>query len=169
MRVLLIRHAIAEPRTEEGGSQPDDRLRELTPKGRRRMKRAARGLRAIEPQIDILATSPLARAAQTAAIVARAYDDLEVTNVGELAAGAGADGAQEWLRSVEIDGTVALVGHEPDLGELATRLLAGHHASFLTLGKGGACLIEVQSGLAREAQLVWVLASKHLRLLGRGR
>src|SRR5258705_13458730 len=118
MRVLLIRHAIAELRIEEGGSQPDDRLRQLTPKGRRRMKRAARGLEAIEPRIDILATSPFARAAQTAAIVAQAYDRLEVTTVGELAAGAGVDGILEWLRSVETDGTIALVGHEPDLSDL---------------------------------------------------
>jgi phosphohistidine phosphatase len=168
MRVLLIRHAIAEPKIEEGGTQPDDRLRQLTPKGQRRMKRAARGLKAIEPSIDILATSPLARAAQTAALVAKVYDGLEVTTVGELAAGAGVDGMMEWLRSVETDGTIALVGHEPDLSDLAVHLLTAHHGSFLTLGKGGACLLEVQSGVAHgAAHLVWLLASRHLRRLGR--
>src|SRR6185436_2081110 len=151
MRILVIRHAIAEPRIEEGGTQPDDRLRQLTPKGRRRMKRGVRGLRQIEPRIEILASSPFARAAQTADIVARGYEGLEITNVGELAAGGGVERLMDWLRSVEMDGTVALVGHEPDLSTFVSYLLTGHERSVITLGKGGACLLDLQSGVAHGA------------------
>jgi len=66
MEVLLIRHAIAEPRPDEGGNQPDDRLRELTSKGRKRMKRGVKGLAKTVPTINVLASSPLVRAQQTA-------------------------------------------------------------------------------------------------------
>jgi phosphohistidine phosphatase len=132
------------------------------------MKRAARGLEVIEPRIDILATSPLARAAQTAAIVAEAYDSLDITTVGELAPGGGNGAITEWLRSVEIDGTIALVGHEPDLSGFAVHLLTEGKHSFLSLGKGGACLLEIQSGVAPgEARLLWLLGPGQLRRLGR--
>ena len=52
----------------------DDRLRPLTPEGRKEMQRVAPGLARLVPTIDVLATSPLARAAETAEIVAQAYD-----------------------------------------------------------------------------------------------
>src|SRR5688572_12067251 len=133
MQILIIRHAIAEPRVDEGGTQPDDRLRQLTSKGRRRMKRGARGLDLIHPRIDILATSPLVRAVQTATIVAGVYHGIEVTTVDELAPGAGTDTVVGWLRSVESDGTVAIVGHEPDLSDLATHLLTGRQHPFISL------------------------------------
>jgi phosphohistidine phosphatase len=167
MQLLVIRHAIAEPRVEDGGDQPDDRLRELTPKGRRRMKRGARGLEAVQSGIDILATSPLARATQTASIVADAYG-VEITTIPELSPGAGSDAVEGWLRSVELDGTVAIVGHEPDLSELVTHLLTGRSHSFLSLGKGGACLLEIPAGVSPgPGRLLWLLSPGQLRRLGR--
>jgi phosphohistidine phosphatase len=168
MEVVLIRHAIAEPRVDEGGTQPNDALRELTTKGRRRMKRCARGLRVLVPRLDILATSPLARAAQTAEIVARAYDGMEPTTVPALKPGGGADGVVRWLREVESSGTVALVGHEPDLSELAIHLLTSLQHNFLAFAKGGAGLFEVPAGVpAGGAQLLWLATPRMLRRLDR--
>src|SRR5207302_5715910 len=80
MQLLLIRHAPAEPRLEDGGTQPDDGLRALTPKGRRRMRRAARGLLVAQPTVDLVATSPLVRTTQTAEIVAEAYDAMPLVS-----------------------------------------------------------------------------------------
>ena len=170
MDVLLIRHAIAEPRSDEGGTQPDDRLRELTPKGRRRMKRGARGLCDLAPVIDLLASSPLARALQTAEIVSKAYDGLAVTTVPQLEPGVGVEAVVAWLKEVETSGTVALVGHEPDLSDLASYLATGQHRSVLTLDKGGACLLEVPAGVPPgEARLSWLATARLLRRLGRRR
>src|SRR5688572_8905216 len=118
MEALLIRHAIAEPRPEDGGTQTDDALRELTPKGARRMKRGAQGLKVIRPSIDLLATSPLVRAKETAEIVAKVYGGIKLAIIPELAPRVGAEGVMAWLRSVESKGSVALVGHEPDLSDL---------------------------------------------------
>jgi phosphohistidine phosphatase len=170
MDVLMIRHAIAEPRADEGGTQPDDRLRELTPKGRRRMKRGARGLRRLAPSVDLLATSPLARALQTAEIVSRAFDGHQITVVPELEPGVDSDAVIGWLRQVETSGTVALVGHEPALSGLVTALLAARERSFLELDTGGACLLEVPAGVPPgEARLVWLATARQLRILGRKR
>ena len=168
IQVLLVRHAIAEPRLDEGGSQPDDARRELTPKGRRRMTRIARGLRRIHPRIDLLATSPFVRAADTAAILATEYDSLEPVEVPELQPRTGVDAVLAWLRGIDALETVAAVGHEPDLSLIASRLLSTRRESILSLGKGGACLLEVPDGVRPgTATLVWLLTPRHLRRLGR--
>jgi phosphohistidine phosphatase len=168
MEVVIIRHAIAEPRVEEGGTQPEDSLRELTPKGRRRMKRAARGLRVLVPRFDLLGTSPLVRAAQTAEIVARVFGDIEITTVPALKPGAGPEAVVSWLNEVESSGTVALEGHEPDLSGLATHLLSAQQQPFLSFGKGGAALLEVPAGVPPSgASLVWLATPRLLRRLDR--
>ena len=68
MNILVIRHAIAADRERhaEQHDGEDDGLRPLTARGRKRMREGARGLRRLVPKIDLLATSPLTRAAQTA-------------------------------------------------------------------------------------------------------
>src|SRR4029079_14353095 len=72
MRLLVIRHAIAEDRDEFANTGRPDGERPLTDAGRRRMRRNARGLRRLVGKFDVLATSPFTRAAETARIVADA-------------------------------------------------------------------------------------------------
>ena len=167
MEVLLIRHAIAELKVEEGGTQPDDALRALTDKGRRRMRRIVRGLRRVHPEIELLAASPFVRAAETAEIVARGYGRIKPVSIPELQPGAGVDAVLAWLRGLTISGTVGLVGHEPDLSAFATRLLSSRQESLLALGKGGACLLEVPPEAPKGgAVLAWLLTPRQLRRLG---
>jgi phosphohistidine phosphatase len=85
MKVLIIRHAIAEERDDFARTGKDDRLRPLTDEGRKKMKQAARGLKALVPEIDLLATSPLTRAAQTAAVLDSVYGGLSEVEIEELA------------------------------------------------------------------------------------
>src|SRR4051812_3600232 len=73
MRLLLIRHGIAEDREAFAKKGEDDFLRPLTPAGKRKMKEGAKGLRKLFPKLDLIATSPLKRAVQTATIVYDAY------------------------------------------------------------------------------------------------
>ncbi|HLE44873.1 MAG TPA: phosphoglycerate mutase family protein, partial [Methylomirabilota bacterium] len=76
MRLLIIRHAIAVPRGTPG--IPDDD-RPLTPRGRRRFQKAARGLARIAGRPDVLLTSPLIRARATAEIAAKAWGRIKPT------------------------------------------------------------------------------------------
>ncbi|MGH8609545.1 MAG: histidine phosphatase family protein [Gammaproteobacteria bacterium] len=84
MQVLVVRHAIAEQREEFARTGKDDCQRPLTDDGRRKMRRGAAGLRAVVPAIDVLATSPLLRAVQTAEILAAVYNGRNLVTVKEL-------------------------------------------------------------------------------------
>ena len=73
----------------------------------------------------------------------------------------------EHLAALESDQTVVLVGHEPDLGELAG-LLLGRGDLHLTLKKAGACLIHFVADLEPgEGRLDWFLTPRILRRVGR--
>jgi phosphohistidine phosphatase len=164
VRLLVVRHAIAEDREAFARSQRDDAARPLTSDGRRKMERAAIGLVELVPDLDVLAASPFTRALQTAEIIAEAYGGLRVERVPALAPGAGVDRVVEWLAALPVTGTVAAVGHEPDLGQLVCALLADSNGPFLELRKGAACLLEFSGPVSRSAAtLDWFLGPKHLR------
>src|SRR5687768_7995727 len=140
MQLLVIRHAIAEDREQWSHSGKPDAERPLTDDGRRRMRRAARGLRMVVPSLDVLATSPLVRAVETAELVAKEYDGPKVETVGQLAPEHPGDDLLPWLRGHPGEAVVAVVGHDPHLGFLVGWLLTGRHESFVELKKGSACL-----------------------------
>ena len=73
MYLLVIRHAAAMEKEQFARTGRSDDERPLTPAGKKEMARVARGLRRLVPKLDALAPSPLVRARDTAAIVARAY------------------------------------------------------------------------------------------------
>ncbi len=116
-----MRHAIA---AERGPKFPDDRLRPLTPEGAQKFKDAVRGLASLNVVVDMVLTSPLVRAQETATILASGLGRRPIEEVEALAPGgrhaaiveAIAHQAKKYPR-------LALVGHEPDLGELVMRLL----------------------------------------------
>lgn len=163
MQLVLIRHA----RAEERALLKRDRTRALTVDGRRRMRKAARGLHALLPGLSQIATSPLARARQTAAIVAEARDDIDVTLLPALAPGEPPRAVLVWLRAQSADATLALVGHEPDLGQLAGWLLSGRPSGFVQFKKGAAALIEFSGApAAGKGTLAWLLTAVQLSEMG---
>lgn len=173
MELLLVRHAIAEDRARWAAAGRADDARPLTSKGRSRMKRAAAGLDAVLPGLDLLATSPLERAAATAAILSRTFPDARVVELPSLAPGGSRDETLAWLARRK-ERRVALVGHEPDLGALAAWLIAGDENAAgtplppLAMRKGGACLLRFAARpRAGSAALRWFLPPSVLRRLGR--
>lgn len=166
MRLLVVRHAIAGDRDAFARTGRPDDERPLTDEGRKKMRGIARGLRAVVPTLDLLATSPFVRARETAALLSAAYDDLAVTEVAPLAHGGSREDLLAWLRGQRAD-TVALVGHEPDLGALIAWLVTGDPAPFVGLKKGGGCLLECPGPPGPGVtELRWVLTPKLLRRLG---
>lgn len=165
MKLLLIRHAIAEEQEDFARTGKDDRLRPLTDEGRKKMKQGARGLRVLVPDIDLLATSPLTRAAQTAAIVDTVYGGLDEVEIGELSPETTPERFLRWLRKQKVE-TVAAVGHEPSLSQILAWLLTGTERKLFTFRKGGACLLELPDEPAGgTATLVWALTPAQLRRL----
>jgi phosphohistidine phosphatase len=167
MKLLFIRHAIAEDRRRFARTGEDDGARPLTARGRRRMRAGARGLRRVAPQVDVLITSPLTRAVQTAEIVAGAYRDLKVIKLPHLTPEGSVHAVLKWLREHKHGSTVAIVGHEPQLGVCVSWLLTGLQESFVPMKKGGACLVELAEQVrAGRGRLLWSLAPGQLRALG---
>ncbi len=167
MDLLVIRHAIAEDRQTFARTGKSDELRPLTREGRLRMQRAAAGLRAVVPHIDLLATSPLVRAAQTAIIVAEVYGDVQPIELDELRPEGDSQSLERWLNSQEPDSTVALVGHEPSLSFHVSWLTAQSDDAFVEFKKGGTCLLRFYEGVfSGGAILRWMMTPKQLRSLG---
>ena len=163
MKLLLIRHAIAEEREDFARTGKDDDLRPLTDEGRKKMKQVARGLRKLCPDVDLLATSPLTRAAQTAAILDSVYGGLEEVEIDELSPDAAPADFLRWLRHQKHE-VIAAVGHEPSISLILSWLLTGAERRIFSFRKGGACLLDFpgETG-AGTATLLWALAPAQLR------
>lgn len=164
--LYLVRHGVAG---ERGPAFPDDRLRPLTEEGVARFRQAVRGLAAIDVTIDLVLTSPLVRARQTAELlVAGLSGHPRLDTLEALAPGGRMPLIMEAIaqRSRQRQSRIALVGHEPDLGELAARLLGARGG--LQFKKGAVCCIELQGRLAGgPGTLLWHLPPRTLRRLGR--
>jgi phosphohistidine phosphatase len=169
MKLLVVRHGEAEDKDKFARTGKSDDLRPLTPAGKREMRDVAGGIREIVSAIDALLTSPLVRAMQTAAIVGEEYDR-DPVKVEWLRPEAPYEDFARWAQSSREKQTVAIVGHEPHLSGLVSWLLAGAEDSFVELKKGAACLLEIEEENAgpSSAMLVWSMAPKHLRAIGRG-
>ena len=167
MQLLLIRHAVAEEREEFRAGGLGDDLRPLSAEGQRKMERGAAGLAGLLPGLDLLATSPLVRARQTAEIVAAAFGGVAIVETPTLAPGAHPDRFLAWLADGRVDGVVAGVGHQPHFGRLAGRLLRFDDCLVVEFKKGSAALFEVEpkAGAGGAAMLLWSLAPAQLHRL----
>ena len=137
--LYLIRHGVAE---ERGDAWPDDSKRPLTEEGMSRMRKAARGLSRLGILFDIVLTSPLVRARQTAEIVAGGLAPRPtLANIDALAPGGGFAALMTELEKHVRKPRIALVGHEPDIGELGARLTGLRRS--IEFKKGAICRIEI--------------------------
>jgi phosphohistidine phosphatase len=164
IQLYLIRHGLAASR---GDQFPDDAKRPLTPQGVTRLRREAAGLEALGVRFDIVLTSPLVRARQTAEVLAQALAPrTAVTELAALAPGGAAAATASALAEYSRHGAIALVGHEPDLGQLAARLIGTRAA--IPFKKGAVCRIDMEAlPPSRPGRLVWFVTPKMLRKLGK--
>jgi phosphohistidine phosphatase len=165
MDVVLLRHGRAQTRSA-AASADEERRRGLCEQGRRSVRRGARGLARLVPRLDAIATSALARAEQTAELVGERYAGLKPVRLAELEPHGSREQLAGWLGGQRPDGSVLLVGHTPELDQLAAWLLAGVSGPFLHLGKGGACLLSIEGSPGpASAELRWCLPARALRAL----
>jgi phosphohistidine phosphatase len=164
LTVYLVRHAIA---AERGDDWPDDAKRPLTPDGMTRFKEAARGLVEMEVVVDAVLTSPLVRARQTAEILAAVLPgDPPIVEMAALAPGAAVKTVVDELGKQGRRRRLALVGHEPGIGELAGRLVGA--ANPIPFKKGAACRIDFNGPPSEgPGMLRWFAPPKILRRLGK--
>lgn len=161
--LYLVRHAVA---AERGDDWPDDDKRPLTERGIARFKEAVRGLEELDVEIDEIFTSPLVRAKQTAELLAAGVKNKPPVKILDaLAPGHSPAAILGQLAKAAKRRRIALVGHEPGLGELAAHLIGAGRA--LPFKKGGICRIDVESLTSRRSGgLLWFVPPKVLRKLG---
>jgi phosphohistidine phosphatase len=139
IRVHLLRHAHAGDAFEWIG---DDDLRPLTRKGRGQAERLGRFLEGHGVRPDVIVTSPLVRARQTAEIVAEALD---MTVKVDPRLGAGFGPQDLWALLDETGAReILLVGHDPDFSSLLTYLI---DAAGLSMKKGALATVDLHTKL----------------------
>jgi len=155
MNLYFVRHGLAENRLEWEGS---DEERPLTDKGKKQMKSMARLIQKLGIEADLIVTSPLMRALQTAKIIARKldYKDKLVEDV-RLAPGFGVDQLKELLTTHAEKNTLMLVGHEPDFSYTIGALIGGGH---VVCAKGGLARVDLTNPQVLEGELVWLIPPK---------
>jgi phosphohistidine phosphatase len=160
--IYLVRHAIAVGHR----AAADDAARPLSPAGRTRMRRAAAGVAALVPGLDLIVSSPLVRAVETAEILAGAFAVRpSVVTMAALRPGGTSAAVAEGLKAHAKARSLALVGHEPGMGELAAWLTGAHVPP--PFKKGGVCRIDAPTWPPdAESTLVWLATPRMLRALG---
>jgi phosphohistidine phosphatase len=137
--LYVIRHAIA---AERGAEYPDDTRRPLTGDGISRFQKVVAGLEELEVDVEVVLTSPLLRARQTADLLSKGLrGHPTVVETRALSPGAAYKELMTELGRHARRSGVALVGHEPHLGETAARLVGC--AGRFDFRKGGVCRIDV--------------------------
>lgn len=164
MRLYILRHGEALSKGDPAVSS--DAERPLVEEGIRRTRQAMEGFAKLGLQVHGIFTSPWLRAKQTAAIAA------EVLGMGdrlfELEQLAGDQPIEAVMNALTKHShqDIMLVGHNPQLGELASYLLCLSTSTGIDLKKSGICTVEVERIPPKKpGTLLWMMGSKQLRAL----
>jgi phosphohistidine phosphatase len=165
MQLYLVRHAVAYDQDAE--KWPDDGDRPLTPKGARRFRKAARGVRELVPRVDLLLSSTLVRAWATAQILAKGAKWPAPVAFAPIEPGHAPSEVLVKLVEQASTGAIALVGHEPGMHELLAYLITGSDGlGQITFKKGSIACLEVAEGLQPGGgSLQWLVTPRVLRRL----
>lgn len=163
MNIHLLRHGIAAPLAQENDFR--DEKRRLTPEGELKLRRAAQGLKLLQVSFDLIISSPLIRAKETAEIVAEVLKFKPAIEIwDELEPEGTAESVCLRLRAHLEKGSLLLVGHQPSIGTLASYLLTGDSSRSLPFKKGSIFSLEMTElppvGIGN---LNWMLSSRMLR------
>ena len=163
--LFIMRHGIAVARGTPGIS--DDAKRALTPEGKKKVEEIAQGLLNLGVNFDWIVTSPLVRAVETARMVREvAGPEIPLDVCDDLRPGGAPEALIAYLAKHENRKRILVVGHEPDLSELAGRLIGAGHRAHLALKKGGCCLVEFSEFPPKSpGKLIWWLTPRVMRRL----
>ena len=163
--LYIMRHGLAVARGSVGFA--DDERRPLQPEGKEKMGEIAEGLKRVGVELDWVVSSPLVRAVETARIIAESLAPSAAVDVCDAMRPGGAPEDVIAFLAKRTDRTrVLVVGHEPDLSELAARLIGAGSHSNLAFKKGGCCMINFEEFPPRSpGQLEWWLTPRLMRRL----
>lgn len=162
MQIIFLRHANAgEPKLNPS----KDQKRALDKLGIEQSHDVGRALAALNITVDVIISSPLRRATQTAAVVANEidYEDKVVTD-DALRPGASYEQFQELLRRYSRKDAIMVVGHNPTMTEFLNKLIGA--TTSVELKKGAVARVEKEG--RRAAVLKWCIPPKVIRSIQQG-
>ncbi|MGB3755075.1 MAG: phosphohistidine phosphatase SixA [Rivularia sp. (in: cyanobacteria)] len=163
MELYFIRHGIAEEHT----SEIKDEQRSLTEQGRTKTRKVAQRLKDLDLSFDLIATSPLVRAQQTAEILVSIGLSSQLEECSDLAFGGSTeDWVEKWLKPKNYPPStrLALVGHQPCLSNWAEILIWGEAKNSLVLKKAGIIGIHIPptASIIGSCQMFWLTPPRYL-------
>lgn len=163
VELYIIRHGLAGER----GDYPNDDERPLTGEGIHKTRRVAKRLHSLNIRFDLILTSPLARARQTAEILQSHKLSSQLEESATLAPGGDLKIWLSWLQQWRQGGgnCLAIVGHEPDLGEWVETLVWGDSRQNIVLKKAGVIgllLPDQEESPIGQSQLFWLTPPRFL-------
>ena len=164
MELFILRHGEAGQRTS---SIPGDKKRALTSSGKSEIEEIAKALKILGLKFDLIATSPLKRAYDTAAIVADIFDISKKVQVwNDLSPESNRTEVFHKISQLKEEDVVLIVGHQPMLGEIVNDMIhkGKSSPSNLLLKKGGIVRIRVQKkSNIPKGELRWVITPRILK------
>jgi phosphohistidine phosphatase len=149
MKLCFLRHGEAD---WPNWTKPDNE-RPLTERGRKEMKRVAKFLERLKLVPDVILTSPLPRASQTAEIVGKRLGiELEIESA--LAHGFNIERLRRLLAKRDAE-CIMIVGHEPEFSEIIGELTGGK----TKISKAGVALLEINRSCT-SGTLLWLFPPK---------
>ena len=151
-RLILIRHAAAHERDPH--RWPDDTERPLTAKGKRKFQNVASRLHVLIDRVDLLFSSDLKRATQTARILTKHAGFPRMRELSELRPDTPIPRVISAL-SEHGEEQIAIVGHEPQFSALVSQLLTGAPRTIdIDFKKGGVVVLAFKKRIrAKQAEL----------------
>ena len=143
VELFVLRHGKAEARAMGAG----DAERVLTGQGREEIKTMGRWMVTMGYTFDLIATSPLKRARETAEIIgstSKHEHGIQVWDI--LSPGGDPDSVIRQIALTGGDGSVLIIGHEPLLSTIISRTISGDGRASILLAKGGFARIKNISG-----------------------
>jgi len=164
MHIYLVRHTEAVP---VGGMITRDADRTLSVRGEADAALMGTALARVEPGLNIVVTSPLARAVRTAEIIGGQITQHPVLHVSEhLAPGFNHRSLMQQLVSLSGGGSIIAVGHQPDLTNFISYLIAGSSYATIAMETGAIASIALRpEGGRSEAYLRWILTPEVVKNL----
>lgn len=162
MKLIFLRHGLAEGHFSL--EQDKDFERELTLEGVRRLDKTFKLFKKIQPSIDVIFSSPLARAIQTAELFWEYYREADLEMMADLDILDDPRHLVEYISFLPTDGCYAFVGHDPHITKVIAALLALHpEHDFMTIKKGGLCVLE--GGMWKGFTMELLLQPKVMKLM----
>ena len=162
MNLYLVRHADAMP---VGGVVTRDSERRLSPRGEEDALLMGRALALLDPRVDVIVTSPLVRAIETGEIIGKEVSNHPIMHVSEhLAPGFNGSALFRELLTLGAGSTIVAVGHQPDMSDFVSFLIAGSQPASVAMAAGSIAKLVVEESQP-QGHLAWLLTPDTVRVL----